>query len=89
LGCGGRRNEASRQCQGGEDFCERLRYTSQCLSPAATPTKGGGLPRVQRKARARVWRYLRRVVAAKPAGYRLSLPGQGRTEEVRWSLSEA
>ena len=33
------------------------------------------LPRGQRKARARVWRYLRRVVAAKPAGSRLSLPG--------------
>ena len=44
LGGGGRRNEASRQCQGGEDFCERLRYTVQGLSPAAAPITGGGLP---------------------------------------------
>ena len=44
LGCGGRRNETGRQCQGGEDFCERLRYTGQRLSPAATPITDGGLP---------------------------------------------
>jgi hypothetical protein len=43
LGGGGRRKETHRQCKGGKDFCEHLRYTGQVLSPAATMIKGGVL----------------------------------------------
>jgi hypothetical protein len=43
LGGGGRRKETHRQGEGGKDFCERLRYTGQVLSPAATLIMGGGL----------------------------------------------